>query len=345
MKVAVLVNWAPFVSGGAERLADALTRKLAEYGHQSMLFRLPFAWQPPGRVLDHMLACRSMRLPNVDRAICLKFPAWFVPHPHKVLWLLHQFRQAYDLWDTGYQDLPATAEGLAVRDSVIRSDNAFLPECSARYAISPVVAARLKKFNGLDAGVLYHPLPESSHFRCEEPEDYVFCPGRITAGKRQHLLAEAMRFTRTPVRLVIAGVPETRADLDRVAAVVSAHNLQDRVCLMPGFLPEAEKANLFARALACAYTPYDEDSYGYVTLEACHSRKPVVTLTDSGGIHILVEDGVTGWVRTPDPRDIADALDRIFDDKPATRRMGQTAWERMLALRITWDHVVATLTS
>src|SRR6185369_9522660 len=111
MRVAVLNNWAPFVAGGAEHLADALVRKLAEYGHEAMLVRLPFAWQPPAKVLDHMLAARCLRLPNVDRAVCLKFPAWFVPHENKVLWLVHQFRQAYDLWGTPYQDLPPTAEG------------------------------------------------------------------------------------------------------------------------------------------------------------------------------------------------------------------------------------------
>jgi len=345
MRVAVLNNWAPFVAGGAEHLADALVRKLAEYGHEAMLVRLPFAWQPPAKVLDHMLAARCLRLPNVDRAVCLKFPAWFVPHENKVLWLVHQFRQAYDLWGTPYQDLPPTAEGLAVRASVIRSDNAFLPECRALYAISPVVAARLKTFNGMNAAVLYHPLAESAHLRCEEYGDYVFCPGRITAGKRQHLIAEAMHYTRTAVRLIIAGAPEAPSDLEQVAGVIRRHNLEDRVRLMPGFLPETEKAGLFARALACAYAPYDEDSYGYITLEACHSRKPTVTLTDSGGVRILVEDGVTGRVCPPDPHALAEALDLFYEDRAAARRMGEAAYERMLALDINWDHVIAALTS
>ena len=154
-----------------------------------------------------------------------------------------------------------------------------------------------------------------------------------------------MRYVRTPVRLVIAGAPETPADLARVEAVIRSGGVADRVRLMPGFLPEQEKADLLSGALACVYTPYDEDSYGYVTLEACHARKPTLTLADSGGIRILVEDGVTGYVRPPDPQAIAEALDRLYSDRAKTRRMGEAAYQRMLSLKITWDHVIATLTS
>ena len=48
MKIAVLNNCVPYVWGGAEHLAQALTEKLNEYGHEAMLFRMPFRWQPPG---------------------------------------------------------------------------------------------------------------------------------------------------------------------------------------------------------------------------------------------------------------------------------------------------------
>ena len=47
------------------------------------------------------------------------------------------------------------------------------------------------------------------------------------------------------------------------------------------------------------YPPYDED-FGYVTLEAFLSRKPVITATDSGGPNEFVVDGVNGFVRAPE---------------------------------------------
>ena len=53
------------------------------------------------------------------------------------------------------------------------------------------------------------------------------------------------------------------------------------------------------RCLAVAYIPYDEDSYGYVTLEACLAKKAVITCTDSGGIDALVRHRVARTSRAP----------------------------------------------
>jgi glycosyltransferase involved in cell wall biosynthesis len=345
MRIAILNNCVPFVSGGAEHLATALDRKLREYGHESILVRIPFRWHPPEKILEHMLACRCFRVAGVDRVIGLKFPAYYIPHPNKVLWLLHQFRQAYDLWGTPYQDLPGTPEGLAVRDAIIRSDNTFLAECRRIYTLSSVTGDRLAKFNGIPSSVLFHPLERSDHLFCRDSGDYIFCPSRVTAGKRQYLLVESMKHVKTGVRLVIAGRPETGDDLRRIEQVIEAGRLGDRVQLLPRFISEEEKAELFADCLACAYIPYDEDSYGYVTLEACHCRKATVTCTDAGGVQLLVRDGDTGFVVPPEPEALASAFDRLFTDRQAARAMGSAAHDHMLALKITWDHVIESLTS
>src|SRR5438309_11524786 len=105
MKIAVVNNCVPFLRVGAEYLPDATVRKLNEFGHEAVLVRIPFTWDPPERIAENMLACRLLRLPNVERVVAFKFPAYFVPHENKVLWLLHQFRQAYDLWGTEHQYL------------------------------------------------------------------------------------------------------------------------------------------------------------------------------------------------------------------------------------------------
>ena len=345
MKIAILNNCVPFVSGGAEHLAAALERKLQEYGHQSILVRLPFRWHPPEKIVEHILACRCVRLEGIDLAIGLKFPAYFVPHPNKVLWLLHQFRQAYDLWGTPYQDLPNSEEGLATRASVIQSDNCYLKECRRIYTISPVATDRLMKFNGFSSTVLFHPLERSDHLRCRGYGDFMFYPSRITAGKRQHLVLESMRHVKSKVRLVIAGAPETPSDVQRLTEMIERYGLGDRVRLLPMFITEEEKAELFADCLACAYTPYDEDSYGYVTLEACHCRKAVVTCTDSGGTHLLVRHGDTGLIARPEPEALAEAFDGLYEDRGDARRMGESGHELIATLKITWDHVIENLTS
>ena len=345
MKIAIVNNCVPFITGGAEHLADSLREKLIEHGHQAILVRIPFRWQPPENIINHILACRLLSLNGVDRVIGLKFPAYFVPHDNKVLWLLHQFRQAYDLWGTKYQDIPDTPEGLRIREVIIASDNQYLREARKIYTNSHVTGDRLIQFNGFKSEVLFPPLNRSDHFFCSGYGDYVFYPSRVTTGKRQALVAEGMKYSKSPVRLVIGGQPELPSDREAVERVIREGKLESRVQFLPRFLTEQEKAELFAGALACAYTPYDEDSYGYVTLEAYHSRKPVITCTDSGGIGILVKDGKTGFVVPPTPEAIGQAMDRLYEDRAAARRMGEAGYESMQALGINWKTVVERLTA
>ena len=55
--------------------------------------------------------------------IALKFPAYLVPHERKVVWLIHQHRTAYELWDhPEFADLGKQIEGPQVRDMVQQGD-------------------------------------------------------------------------------------------------------------------------------------------------------------------------------------------------------------------------------
>ena len=227
----------------------------------------------------------------------------------------------------------------------MRSDNDTFSCARKIYTISSVTSRRLKEFNGFDSEVLYHPLLRTEHFKSGEPGDYFFYPSRINRTKRQYLAIEAMAHVKTNVKLVIAGKPETTEYLLELQALISRCGLEDRVTLMPRFISEAEKVDLLAGALGCIYIPYDEDSYGYVTLEACHARKPVITCHDSGGTSVLVIDGETGYSTAPEPRELADAMDRLYNNKARAREMGEAGFRNMTAVGIGWERVIECLTA
>ena len=167
MKIILLNTQALFISGGAEYLAESLKVKLVERGHDVEIVRIPFNWSPPQRILDGIMTCRLLKINPIepDLVIALKFPVYFVPFENKKLWLLHQFRQVYELWGTKYQDLPSTPEGEAVRAAIIGADNRYLPEARAIYTNSKIVARRLKTYNDIEATkVLYPPLLTTRNF-------------------------------------------------------------------------------------------------------------------------------------------------------------------------------------
>jgi glycosyltransferase involved in cell wall biosynthesis len=282
-------------------------------------------------------------LGGYDRVVAFKFPAYCVEHPDKVIWLFHQFRQAYDLWGTPYQHLPAGDEGNRIRRSVIAADNACLVPAKRLYCNSEVTAGRLKSFNGRDADILYAPLVNPEAFHAGDYGDYIVCTSRISTGKRQLLLVEAMAHVRSNVRLVLAGMPETPAEIERLMQRIDALGLRDRVHVDPRFISEEEKADLVAGAMAVAYIPVDEDSYGFVTLEAYHSRRPVLTCSDSGGVLKLVVGGESGYVAEPDAQSIARGVDHLAANRNRLAQMGDAGFARAAALDIGWPAVIGRM--
>jgi glycosyltransferase involved in cell wall biosynthesis len=342
MKVAVLNNSVPFLKGGAEHLADSLVTQLKLRGHQAELVRVPLRWATPDDVAESMFAASTLRIPEADVVIPLKFPAYLVQHPRKNVWLLHQFRQVYDLWQVAGHSPEADAENLRLREAIHAADGTALGEAQRLFCNSTVTAARLAEHNGLTAEVLLPPHGDSSQFHHDSYGDYILAIGRVNAAKRQHLLIPALAASRSSLRLVIAGAPEGPDDLRLLQDLVREHRLEDRVELIPEYIDDATKARLLSRARAVAYLPLDEDSYGYVTAEAMYSRKPVITLHDSGGVLQLVEDRQTGLVRSAEAADLGSAF-AVLDDVRTAQSLGAAALRRVTELRLSWDHVIEEL--
>jgi glycosyltransferase involved in cell wall biosynthesis len=330
MKVLVLSTMVPFVHGGAEELYDHLVLNLRRQGIEAEGMRIPFTWAPADRLIDEMLIARQIRLCNVDRLIALKFPAYMVPWHDKVVWLLHQFRQAYDLLDAGQSHL--SADGLAFQESRRIHTNA------------PITARRLKHYNGFDSDVLRPPLNDPELFPGGESEGYVLATGRVNAGKRQAMLVRALRHA-PGVRLVIAGPPDTPADAEAIRRLVVEEGVEDRVTLDLRFLPRDELARMVNGALAVAYLPFDEDSLGYCTMEAFRAAKPVITTTDSGGVLDIVRDGENGHVVTPDPEALGAAIAALAANASRARMLGLAGRAAMEAERLDWPTTIERLVS
>jgi glycosyltransferase involved in cell wall biosynthesis len=343
MRVVVASTFVPFIKGGGRMIVDDLVTALRDRGHDVDTVLIPFD-SAPREQLEQMLGLRLMRLaPDIERLICIRTPSYLLQHPNKVVWFIHHHRGAYDLWGTKYQDIPHGPEGLAIRDAIRASDDLSLREARALFTNSAVVRDRLRRFNGLEGEVLYPPLMDTERFVERESEGYIFYPSRITEHKRQWLGVEAMRHVRSAVRLVIAGAPDSPEQLERLRRTVDEAGAGDRIEIIPRWISEAEKADLLSRALGLMYVPFDEDSYGYPTLEAYHSGKPVISCSDSGGTKEIIEDGVTGLMADPSPESLAEAMDRLHDDRAAAIRMGRAGRARIDDLNISWDHVVSRL--
>jgi glycosyltransferase involved in cell wall biosynthesis len=341
--ILICTTQVPFTTGGAESHVEGLRRALVAAGYQAEIVALPFKWYPPTEIMRGAMAWRMLDLSAangqpVDLVIGMKFPAYLVAHERKVLWILHQHRAAYNLWGTPFDDLSTYPEGARVREWIKHCDERFLPEARKVFANSIAVAERLKLYNNIESEPLYHPPPLAGQLRPGEQGEYIFYPSRLEPQKRQDLLIQAMHLVRTPVKLILAG---SSSEMKRYQDLIKTHGVGDRVT-MRGFVTDDELVELYANSLAVCYLPFDED-YGYVTLEAMLSGKPVIVPSDGGGAAELVEHDRTGLIVEPDPQAIADCLDALYGDRAQARRMGERGLEKLKSMNLSWEQVVEKL--
>lgn len=343
MKVLIVNNMAPFIWGGAEELAVHLQKNLIIAGHKAEILRIPFQWEPAERIPSQMLMVRAFELWNVDHVIALKFPAYLIRHPNKTLWLLHQYRQAYDLYDVGQTNIPTGQAGDELRALIKAADEESFSESRNIFTNSEVTRQRLLHYNGFNAKVLPPPINDPEIFSNTTMGDYIFAGGRVNSMKRQHLLLEAMSQTDRSVKLVIAGPPDSPADAEQLKERVAKLGLEDRVTLDLRFLPRETYAKYVNDSRAVAYLPFDEDSLGYVAMEAAIAAKALITTTDSGGVLGLVKHEETGWVAEANPASLAEAMSAVGKNISRTRQFGMTAKELWLSLGISWHKTVEAL--
>ena len=320
----------PFARGGAEIFTDELVRQLRARGHEAEVVSVPFKWYPGRRVLTQAFLWRLLDLTEsdarpIDLVVATKFPSYCVRHPNKVVWLLHQFRQAYELDRTELGQFSESAEDRALRRRVQRLDEIALCEARKLFATSANVADRLRRSTGLEAEVLPHP-PQELPYRTDAYEPFVLSVNRLDRAKRVDLLIEAA--ARRGMDVVIVGDGPDRGRLESLA------NGQAR---FTGRIPEQELADLYARCRAVFYAPVDED-FGMVPFEAFRAGKPVVTTTDAGAPLDIVHERETGRVVEPTVDAVADAL-AIGEDE--ARAWGQAG--KALAERVTWDGAIDRL--
>ena len=313
-------------------------------GYLAERVAVPFKWYPKGEILAHAAAWRLLDLSEsngrpIDLVIGTKFPSYFVRHPNKVAWLIHQYRAAYELCGTEYSDFDHVEGDVALRATLIELDTAMLSECRRVYTNAANTAARLQEVQRpggraavssaspgrpAQAGAVRRlracasvgsrrssaPTWRSRRWRTS------IRPMRIAAGRRGHAAREPRGAGQ---RLGVADRVRSSAPFGRRALI-----------------------ELYADALAVVYAPFDED-FGYVTLEAFLARKPVITATDSGGPLEFVVDGVNGAIVAPQTRSRwPTAINRYAGgSRRAAASHGERATTR--ASLVTWDGVIEKL--
>lgn len=329
MKVAVVITESD-ASGGAERFYSALSAALKKQGHNVSVVSLPAPEPDFETICANYNAFSEIELSDFDVVISTKAPSYAVKHPNHVVYLVHTVRAFDDMFDSLFS--LTSYEMAEKRQELHRID--FQALCRARkiFTIGHEVSDRLYKWRGLASEVLHPPLATGG-FRNDATGDYFFMPGRLHAWKRVSLVIQAIKDSHLPMRLLISGTGEEEERLKKLAG-------DDKRIEFLGHINDEDLINLYAGALAIPFVPIRED-YGYVTLEAFASSKPVLTCSDSGEPVRFVSQDENGLICAPSKEAVKKGLEWLFKNPAKAAALGQEG--KKLVEDMSWSRVADKL--
>ncbi len=331
MKVAIV---APYSSsgerGGAERFFDGLIYALNRAGAAAEIVGVNISEATFEDILASYERCAALDLSSYDLVISTKAPTYNVRHSNHIVYLVHTVRVFYDMFHANF---PVPSRDVLAQQSLIHElDTSAFRAAKKVYAIGHEVANRLASWNGIRSEVLHPPIEEEV-YRVGPLGDYFFLPGRLHPWKRVDLAINAVRGSEKALKLLIAGTGEAEGNLKSLAAKDPRIEFLGRVA--PDRLKE-----LYAHARAVIFTPIRED-YGYITVEAFASGKPVITCSDSGEPLHFVRHGRTGLVARPDPSSLRAAIETLHDEPHFAEDLGKEALA--VSKRLSWSRVAAEI--
>jgi glycosyltransferase involved in cell wall biosynthesis len=189
------------------------------------------------------------------------------------------------------------------------------------YAISTLIKGRIADTYGIDAEVMFAPVAMSQTFSTEpiaemdsSGEDFYLVVSRLLPYKNVDVIVRA--FAGSDRKLVVVG---KGPDDERLREMKTPN------VLMLSDLTDGQMAWLYKNCRALIAASYED--YGLTPIEAGVWGRPSVALR-FGGFLDTIDEGVTGmYFDEPEPRAIADALDRFeaaaFDPDKIRRHVEQ----------------------
>jgi glycosyltransferase involved in cell wall biosynthesis len=343
LRIAIATVQVPFINGGAELHTRNLADELKRAGHDVDIITMPF-WFSPTPLLEKYearWAAEDMSVylaGSIDQVICLKYPTYQLKHPNKKLWLLHPLSSMYDFYGSPYGGDSEDAHTRAFREQLLARDRDAFSQIEKRFTVSHYLATEMERIVDVEFEPLYHPPPNPEVYRLEGSYPFIFAPSRLEEQKRQDVLIRAMKMVDPGLQLVVAG---SGGQLDQCRRIARDCGVENRV-IFAGDLNRSRIASYYANCFAVYFGPFAEP-YGYVTLEAMLSSKPVITCPDSGCPTEFVRHEVNGLVVTPEPEEVAGAINRLWANRSNARAMGVAGRTLYDELGLDWAHVAQKL--
>ena len=149
-------------------------------------------------------------------------------------------------------------------------------------------------------------------------------PGRLTRWKGQTVFLQALAQLkeRSWQALIVGGAGEKKAYEQELKALAHSLGISDRVHFLGS---QSKIAKFYATSDVVVSASIEPEAFGRVAVEAQAMKKPIIASAHGGSLE-TVQDGVTGWLYSPDsPTALAEKLLAAIENKSDLNAVGQRA--------------------
>ncbi|MEW5694029.1 MAG: glycogen synthase [Candidatus Hydrogenedentota bacterium] len=237
----------------------------------------------------------------------------------------------------GYQ-LSAWIEktGLENADRVIAVSNMMKADILKYFNVKEERVAVIH--NGIDLNKWkYTPLSDSLKKEYGISDNYILFVGRPTPQKGMEYLIQAREMIDENVQMVFGAVgADTKEYEDRMTKIVES---KKNIVWIHKLLKEEEYVQLYSssRVFVC---PSIYEPFGIINLEAMACSRPVVASAVGGILEVVIPQKTGILVEPANPKQIADAVNRLLKDRTLAEKMGREGRARVEEY-FSWDYIAA----
>lgn len=351
---------------------DTTTNDIPYIINQDMVYKNPEFFKYINMYWKYL----KMDLSQYDAVISTQPPSFAIQHPKHISLFYHHMKFFYDMSDlileVGLQQ-PYHHKSVQVIREI---DTISLSKVTTILAGSQTIKNRIKQFNNLsnNVDVIYAGIdPDIYHFNGQVSYEYPIVVGRHEFPKRPELFVKAMKLLPNLIGKVVGagGRTDDLKKIDNLLTYTSQVGIvitddivwkqmsngkfgfeyekhiqnakKNRTSSNVIFTGRVSTESLFEEysKASCVVCPAYEEDYGLTAIEAMSFKKPVIACKDGGGYAELIEDGINGFLVDPTSDAIAEAIQKIAENKEIAIRMGNAAYET--SRKYTWSNTIDKL--
>lgn len=280
-----------------------LAEELKKKGHEVDYIFLPF-YKDSLALIEQIVAYSTLEVDCADMLITVGYPACFIPHDNKVIYLMDRLPRFFEYYNSQYGVLD-TPQYSRIKSNVINIEKECFSSCFKLICNSNILQKDIKECHNIDSYIAYLPvinIDTTYNIDDKLKEPYIIKESYLLPEERLEIIFEAIKSSKFNI---VLSVPRTsklyRQTLD---LQIKDYDIEDKVMIIDGFVND----NVYKNASYYISMTYETRRISNGILRALNNNCKIILGSDVSAENEITKGSYVSVVN-PVSRDLIKFLD------------------------------------